>query len=196
MSAEQKDGRTVEASTRSKQIKLSESNDSLSIKTKDSIEELQSNVRRSPRSPVLLKAKRDSEIPPSPTRSPKSPRRRLTKKLTVDTKSAESNFEGSNRPLSPFTSGGMLRKASVQPQTIPGSFIEFRPTDEEEGKGKSQERGTETLAKTQKSTLRTSAEERGGKGIIGFLARRFTNEKSTKSDANDASRCMPGRDNS
>jgi hypothetical protein len=90
----------------------------------------------------------------------------------------------------------MLRKASVQAQKAPASATESRPTDEEELKTNLQEDRTETLAKPQKSILNTTAEERGGKKLMGFLARRFASEKSTKGNGNDASRCVPGRDNS
>ncbi|KIW73174.1 hypothetical protein PV04_01312 [Phialophora macrospora] len=196
ISAEQKDGEVVDASATFTRVPLSGSNDSLSIKTKDSIEELQSSVRRSPRSPMSPKTKKDSEIPPSPTRSPKSPRRRLTKKLTVTTNSAISDLERKVRPLSPFTGGGMLRKASLQAQTAPDSAMEFGPTDEEEVRANLQEDKTETLAKTQKCILRTTAEERGGNRLMGFLARRFASERCTKSNTNEASRCVAGRDNS
>lgn len=88
----------------------------------------------------------------------------------------------------------MLRKASVPPRTAPASITEFGPTVEEEVNAKIQEDKLETEAKLQKSALRITAEERGGKKLIGFLARRFAGEKGTGGNTNNASKCMPGRD--
>ncbi len=83
----------------------------------------------------------------------------------------------------------MLRKASIPPRTAPASVTEFGPTVEEEVKAELNKDKLEMEAKAQKSALRTTAEERGGKKLIGFLARRFTGEKGVVANANDASKC-------
>jgi hypothetical protein len=70
-------------------ILCSDSDDDLSVKAKDSIEDLTSTVPRSPRSsnaslsprsPRSRKETKENIVPPSPTRSPRSPRQRLQKR--------------------------------------------------------------------------------------------------------------------
>ncbi|KIW78201.1 hypothetical protein Z517_08034 [Fonsecaea pedrosoi CBS 271.37] len=166
---------------------LSDSDDSLSVRTKDSIEDLSSKVPRSPRSPRSpsrrekttedKRTKRNAEIPPSPTPSTKSPRQRLKKKLTVTINGANFDVDRKRRPLSPFNSGGMLRKACV-PQTAPATVTEFGPTVEEEVRPKLQKSRPETETKSERCGFRTTTEERGGKRLMGFLGRRIANEKS------------------
>ncbi|KAJ9609151.1 hypothetical protein H2200_006923 [Cladophialophora chaetospira] len=197
-SAEQKDATTIKTSQSLSRIHLSGSDDSLSVKARDSLEDLPSSVTRSPRSPKSPKSsKRDtvSEIPPSPTRSPQSSRQTLVKKLTITTNEGGLDEEGKKGALSPFTRGGLLRKASLPPRTAPASVTEFGPTVEEEVMAKMHEEKQEMEANAQKSALRTTAEERGGKKLIGFLSRRFAIEKGAGSNASAASKCMAGRDN-
>ncbi|KAH0844175.1 hypothetical protein FOPE_08773 [Fonsecaea pedrosoi] len=177
----------TKSSASSINIPLSDSDDSLSVRTKDSIEDLSSRVPRSPRSPRSPsrrekntedeRTKRNAEIPPSPTPSTKSPRQRLKKKLTVTINGANFDVDRKRRPLSPFNSGGMLRKACV-PQTAPATVTEFGPTVEEEVKPKLQKSWPETETKSERCDFRTTTEERGGKRLMGFLGRRIANEKS------------------
>lgn len=155
------------------QVPFSSSDDSLSVKTKDSIEELSSSVPRSPKkSPAEKKPNRDNEIPPSPTRSP---RRRLTKKLTISTNHAHSDAEKKRRPLSPFTSGGMLRIASKALSTSSATF--HTKSTEMESTSSFQTNTSEAERRSVKDFTRTTAEERGGKKLIGLLGRRIAGEK-------------------
>ncbi|OAL28428.1 hypothetical protein AYO22_02882 [Fonsecaea multimorphosa] len=177
----------IKASASSSNVHLSDSDDSLSVRTKDSIEDLSSRVTRSPRSPRSPshrekstddeRTKRNAEIPPSPTPSTRSPRQRLKKKLTVNINGANFDVDRKRRPLSPFTSGGMLRKASV-PQTAPASVTEFGPTVDEEVRPRLQKTRPGTDAKPERCGFRTTSEERGGKRLMGFLGRRIASEKN------------------
>ncbi|KAK6382203.1 hypothetical protein LTS17_004090 [Exophiala oligosperma] len=152
-------------------------NDSLSIKTKDSIEELQSSVPRSPKSPRLTtKTEEDdsdsasSEMTKSPSKSPRDTRQRLKKKLVVNINGADFDIERRKGPLSPFTSGGVLRKAL--PQTAPAAVTEFGPTIDEEVRASLSSK-TNTTAKLEKKAEKTTRAERGGKRLMGFLGRRI-----------------------
>lgn len=163
-------------------IPFSDSDDSLSVKTKDSIEELPSSVTRSPKSPrspgkgLLHKVgKAEAEMPLSPTRSPKPARQRLKKKLTVKINGANFDIETKKRPLSPFTSTGVLRK--MLPQTAPATVTEFGPTVEDEIRAQID---TVKPGIAVKETIRrTTSAERGGKKLMGFLGRRLAVEKPT-----------------
>jgi hypothetical protein len=194
-----KEAEPLRASASMNRIPFSNSDDSLSVKTRDSIEELPTNVTRSPRSPKSPKSpekEKDSEVPPSPTRSPRSPRRRLTKKLTVNINGASFDVARKKRPLSPFTGGGTLRKASL-PLTAPATVTEFGPTVEEKVKTELQDDKPVVESKV----LRTTVEERGGRKLMSFLGRRITGQRGNQSNKTDrqglegASKCMPGRDN-
>lgn len=164
----------------SESIAMSDSGDSLSVKTKDSIEELASNVSRSPRSPkrksprrILLDA---TEPPPSPTRSPLA-RRGLGRKLTLTIDNTNFDLDKKKRPLSPFTGGGLLRKVSF-PQTAPASVTEFGPSVDDEVRaglqGKEAEEGRFPKAK-----YWSTSGERGGKSLMGFLGRRMASRKGS-----------------
>ncbi|KAK7894900.1 hypothetical protein LTR67_005639 [Exophiala xenobiotica] len=155
----------------------------LSIKTKDSIEELPSSVPRSPRSPRSPKResgdesdKIEPEMPLSPTKSPRDARRRLKKKLTVNIDGADFDIERKKRPLSPFTSGGVLRKAV--PQTAPATVTEFGPTVEEEVRASINTNKSEAVIKPDKIIEKTTSTERGGKRLMGFLGRRIGSDKT------------------
>ncbi|KAJ9496875.1 hypothetical protein LTR96_000366 [Exophiala xenobiotica] len=155
----------------------------LSIKTKDSIEELPSSVPRSPRSPRSPKResgdesdKIEPEMPLSPTKSPRDARRRLKKKLTVKIDGADFDIERKKRPLSPFTSGGVLRKAV--PQTAPATVTEFGPTVEEEVRASINTNKSEAVIKPDKIIEKTTSTERGGKRLMGFLGRRIGSDKT------------------
>lgn len=175
-STEAQDGQDAEAipvTESMTRIPLSNSDDSLSVKTKDSIEELSSSVPRSPKKSVTEKASsRDNEIPPSPTRSP---RHRLTKKLTISTKESHSDAEKKRRPLSPFTRGGMLRIASkalsISSATTEGTSVGVEST------GRFQANTFEAEGRSTKDFTRTTADERGGKKLMGLLGRRIASEK-------------------
>lgn len=173
----------IRASQSSAHIPISDSDDSLSVRTKDSIEELSSAVPRSPKSSRSPKKDRNEigrgiapEMPPSPSRSPGSARQRLKKKLTVNINGADFDIERRKRPLSPFTSGGVLRKSSL-PQTAPAAVTEFGPTVDEEVRSRLQKSkpGPENTA--EKNSLRTTSAERSGKKLMGFLGRRIAHDK-------------------
>jgi hypothetical protein len=165
-------------------IPPSNSEDSLSVKTKDSIEELSSSVPRSPKSAKSPertgKATVFMDIPPSPTRSPRSPRRRLTKKLTVSIDGTNFNLEKKAGPLSPFTSGGVLRSKGLL-QTAPAAIGDFELSlDEREVSDKLRKAKPEEETKN----LRTTSEERSGRKLISFLSRRIGAENIARADAN------------
>ena len=99
------------------------SNDSLSIKARDSIEDLQSPVPRSPRSKGRQgrsPGKATTDIPPSPTRpikvSPAKSPSKLRKKqkqkesMVINLGGADFDLVKRRRPMSPFTAGGFLRR--------------------------------------------------------------------------------------
>jgi hypothetical protein len=150
----------------------SDSEESLSILTRDSIEDLPSTFPRSPKSPEFSYRVLESPrkiMNTSPPKSPsQSPRRRLKKKLTVNINGAEFNLEPKRRPLSPFTRGGMLRKLTGGlPPSAPAALTEFGPTLDEE---------IQEMSKTaQKAEVlqRTTRTERGGNTMLSFLGRRF-----------------------
>lgn len=157
--------------------RLTKPDDSLSIKTKDSIEELQSSVPRSPKSPRLAMGKSDddsdstnSEMMKSPSKSPRDTRQRLKKKLIVNINGADFDIERRKGPLSPFTSAGVLRKAP--PQTAPAAVTEFGPTIDEEVRASLNSK-TNTTAKRENRVEKTTSAERGGKRLMGFLGRRI-----------------------
>ena len=170
-------------------LQLGDSDDSLSVKTRDSVEELPINVTRSPRSPKSPKKEKDLEVPPSPTRSP---RRRLTKKLTVNIDGTNFDVSRKLRPMSPFTSSGALRRTT----TAPAAVTEIGPSVEEDAAANLPDNPPMVETKG----LRTTAEERGGRRLMSLLGRRITGQKGTTSGKGDvqdlegASKCMPGRD--
>ncbi|KIW15292.1 hypothetical protein PV08_05337 [Exophiala spinifera] len=151
--------------------------DSLSIKTKDSIEELQSSVPRSPKSPRSAMTKpeddadsADSETTKSPSKFPRDTCERLKKKLIVNINGADFDIERKKGPLSPFTSGGVLRKAP--PQTAPAAVTEFGPTVDEEVRVSLNSK-SKTSPKLDNGVEKTTRAERGGKRLMGFLGRRI-----------------------
>ena len=168
--ADQSDGPGLET-----YLPPSDSEDSLSIVTRDSIEDLPSTVPRSPKSTNFPSrvhdAGADREPDVSPSQSPpQSPRRRLKKNLTVNISGAEFDLEPRKRPLSSFTSSGMLRKLTGGvPPSAPAAVTEFGPTLEEEVQEKMK-------AEVKPAHLRTTTRaERGGKSLMGFLGRRIGN---------------------
>jgi hypothetical protein len=177
----------------------SDSEESLRLVTKNSIEDLPSMVSRSPKTPVSPlkmhpvvspeKSPRTfeeifdsnvSEQPAkhsSPLRSAISPRRLFKKKLTVNINGTEFNVERKKRPLSPFNSGGMLRK--LVPPSAPPSVTEFGPTVKDEVE-KLEERLRLASAETPevpKIIRRTTRTERGGRQLMGFLNKRLGKER-------------------
>ncbi|KPI36749.1 uncharacterized protein AB675_11828 [Cyphellophora attinorum] len=184
----------------------SESEESLSLVTKDSIEDLPSSVPRSPKSPKSPRSPRSPKSPlrhaetfdeilenspealppppppPSPTKMSRlSPRRLLKNDMTVKINGTEFNIERRpSRPLSPFTSGGMLRK--LVPSSAPPNVTEFGPTVRDEVE-KLEERvrrndGEAPPMPVVKLTTTTRV-ERGGSRLIGFLAGRIS-KRSTQ----------------
>ncbi|KAI1629185.1 hypothetical protein EDD37DRAFT_40008 [Exophiala viscosa] len=186
MSQEKHMIRVVKSTSSSNSVRLADNDDALSVKTKDSIEDLQSSVPRSPKSPgspnKLMKKSggeaedTEPEIPKSPTRSPRHTRQRLKKKLTVNIDGADFDVERKKPPLSPFTNGGMLRKAG--PLTAPASVTEFGPTIDEEVRAKLKAKGPMATADAEKFADRTTSVERGGKRLMGFLGRRTAGGKA------------------
>lgn len=179
----------------------SASDESLSLITKDSIEGLLSMVPRSPktlksplsidpsisegRSPqtfedILDKTEGNGENPKppaSPTNSFMSPRRLFKKKLTVNINGTEFNLERKKRPLSPFNSGGMLRK--LVPPSAPPTLTEFGPTVKDEVRKLEQRMRTADAdaPEVPKVTKRTTRAERSGRQLVGFLNRRLGKER-------------------
>jgi hypothetical protein len=143
--------------------------------TRDSIEDLPSTVPRSPRSPrphALSEEMKEGHAVPlksSPLEPPRSPRRRLKKKLTVNLNGVDFNLEKNKRPLSPFTSSGMLRK--LIPPSAPAAVTEFGPTIREEIEGNSSCVGR--IKDCKERTTKTTRAERGGNSLMGFLSRRL-----------------------
>lgn len=168
----------IEGSTSSSNsVGLAEKDDSLSVKTKDSIEDLPSSVPRSPKSSRSPEKEHEDaaqnaepKLPKSPTRSPRNTRQRLKKKLTVNIDGANFDIERKQRPLSPFTHAGVLRKPA--PLTAPASITEFGPTIEEEVQATMKTKGSVSTVDAEKVTDRTTSVERGGKRLMGFLGRR------------------------
>jgi hypothetical protein len=100
----------------------------------------------------------------------------LRKKLTVSIAGADFDLERKKRPLSPFTNGGVLRKAL--PQTAPAAITEFGPTVEEEVRSTVSLKKPEPELKRDRSAHRTTTAERGGKKLMGFLGRRIAGERA------------------
>ena len=146
----------------------SDSDESLKVVTRDSIEDLSSVVPRSPKSVKEKEAEKVTHhVPPSPGLSP---RRSLKKKLTVTVGGTEFDIDKKRRPMSPFTSGGMLRK--FVPPSAPAAVTEFGPSIKDEidpglREVKHIDQSSERCAK------RTTRAERGGTRLMGFLGRRF-----------------------
>ncbi|KIX06175.1 uncharacterized protein Z518_04149 [Rhinocladiella mackenziei CBS 650.93] len=155
----------IKASDSFTHMPSSDSDDSLSARIKDSVEDLRSAVPRSPKSSHSLKdsteggCKIDIEDTLSPTPSSKSARQHLKKKLTVDTHGVDFDLGRKKRPLSSFNSAGVFRKAMI-PQTAPAAVTEFGPTMEN------------------KVALRTTSAERDWKKPTGFLGRRIASKKT------------------
>jgi hypothetical protein len=189
-------GETMGSSTN---IPPSDSEESLSHVTRNSIEDLPSSVPRSPKSLQALPQRDESPqtfddilqedaVPtvspsPSPTKimSSMSPRRLFKKKLTVNIGGAEFNLERKKRPLSPFTSGGMLRKlVPATPPSAPPTLTHFGPTVRDEVQ-KLEERYGTTKGEVSgdrehpEPVKRTTRAERGGRQLMSFLNRRVAN---------------------
>lgn len=162
----------------SDRVAMDDSDDSLSVKTKDSIEELTSNVSRSPRSPKKKSPRKmnvqTNEIPPSPSKSPLA-RKGMRRKLTLTIDGADFDLDRKKRPLSPFTGGGLLRKVSI-PHTAPATVTEFGPSVEEEVRAGLKTRRVEEGRSSGVRCWSTTS-ERGGKSLMGFLGRRMASGK-------------------
>jgi hypothetical protein len=164
---------TLSAASLDAYVPVSDSDESLSIVTKDSIEDLPSTVPRSPKSAKFpdelrtLPNEESQQERPNSSSPPRSPRRTLKKKLTVNLNGADFDLEKKRRPLSPFTSGGMLRKLTGgSAPSAPAAVTEFGPRVEDEV-----QQSTETVIRGD-SLKRTTRSERGGRGLMGFLGRR------------------------
>ena len=153
----------------------SDSDEELSIVTRDSIEDLPSTVPRSPKSPRLQALADDSNdhhqlnTVSSPIEAPRSPRRRLKKKLTINLNSAEFDLEQKKRPLSPYTNSGMLRK--FVPPSAPAAVTEFGPSIHDEIDRRTSN-DNQRSASQEGPPARTTRAERGGRSLMGFLSRR------------------------
>ena len=167
----------------------SDSEESLSIKTRDSVEDLPSAVPRSPLSPKSPASPRsprnvrdDAEGVHSPTKLQKSPRQRLKKNLTINLDGVDFNLENRKRLLSPFTPGGMLRtNANGFPPSAPAATTEFGPTlrDEVDDQIGRQIKDLKIQVE-EKPYRRTTRAERGGKSLMGFIGRRIGSKGDSK----------------
>lgn len=146
-----------------------DSGDSLSILTKDSVEDLNSAVSRSPKT-VEKNWKSDDRsphnyVPPSPSLSP---RRRFKKRLTVNHGGAGLDFQGLQRPLSPFA-GLKLRKliSSSAPYALTDSGLDVegavRPRQCEDNRSNSAEDTFEERVR----------KDRSNRSWVEFLGKRF-----------------------
>jgi hypothetical protein len=107
--------------------------------------------------------------PPSPIKSPKKPR----KSLKVQINGGEFELETeTKRPLSPFTSGGVLRRLlSPLPPSAPARITEFGPTVDDEVEGMLAE--MESGGKGKTCVTRTTRKERGGGILRRILGKRI-----------------------
>jgi SAM domain (Sterile alpha motif) len=101
----------------------------------------------------------------------KSPKK-CRKSLKVQTSGAEFDLEKDKRPLSPFTSGGMLRRLlSHAPRSAPANITTFGPTVEDEVNGMLAE--MESPPKAKLCMQRTTRAERGGGLLSKILGKRI-----------------------
>ena len=155
------------------------SDESLRMITKDSIEDLRSDVPRSPRSAAKSAppTKTEFAIPEVPGRVHTSPKKLQRKKLTLRLNGAEFDIEKKEkkRPLSPFTRGGMLRRMmSPVPPSAPAALTEFGPTiaDEVEQEMRVEKECAEKRLRERAKLASTTRAERGGRMLLGFLGKR------------------------
>jgi hypothetical protein len=107
--------------------------------------------------------------PSSPTKSPNKSR----KSLKVQINGAEFELEKeTKRPLSPFTSGGMLRRLlSPAPPSAPARITEFGPTVDDEVEGMLAE--MESGGKGKTCVTQTTRKERAGGMLRRILGKRI-----------------------
>jgi hypothetical protein len=127
-------------------------------------------VRPAQEAKLSKEVEASAEIKPiSPTKSS----RKNPKSLKVQINGAEFELEKEKkRPLSPFTSGGMLRRLlSPTPPSAPAKMTAFGSTIEDEVGGKVTE--VESASKKKANIKRTTQEERGGGLLSKILKRRI-----------------------
>ena len=149
----------------------SDSDEDLSIVARDSVEDLPSIVPRSPKSPKLHSLSpgiHGGHPTTSLEEAPRSPRRRLKKKLTINVSGAEFDIDKKKRPLSPFTSGGMLRRCA--PPLAPPAVTEFGPRISKEVDNTTSNDAQEVYC--ERAPVRTTRAQRGGRTLMSFLGRR------------------------
>lgn len=149
-------------------LSLSNSDESLSIIAKDSVENLHSTIPRSPRLKREPSANDQNDLKDN-TMPLLSPGRRLKKKLTIRLEGTEFDVGRKQRPLSPFTNAGTLRKRI--PPSAPPTMTEFGPTINEELR--TGQNGNKRSTSSEAMPKKTTRGERGGRNLIGLLGRRF-----------------------
>ena len=107
-----------------------------------------------------------------------SPKKLQKKALTLNLEGAHFDLEKKKprRPLSPFTSGGALRRMlSPVPPSAPPTVTEFGPriSEEIEEKASSDRSESKMEAAGGDTPGRTSRAERGGQMLLSFLAKRM-----------------------
>ena len=147
-----------------------DADENLQIIAKDSMENLQvSPPRTQAMSPPPI-------MPNSVIAALLSPRKVKKKNLTLDIDGSEVEFgKNKRRPLSPFTSGGMLRSGhGLVPPSAPAAVTEFGLTVAEEVEAQiAKEKAERRLQKPPVSKVSTTRAERGGQILLGFLGRRL-----------------------
>lgn len=129
-------------------------------------------------------------IPDSPTRLPQQCAKRNKLNLTLTLNGTTFDLERKrNRPLSPFTSGGFLRRlvSTPEPQSAPATVTNIQPTAQNETIEKMKqlnlsESGPRQKPQSTKSKVvveRTTRAQRNGHFLIGFLGRRIDRRSAT-----------------
>ena len=151
------------------------SDDSLRIVAKDSLEELHTSPRYvKGNSPLPIIP--DVKVVWNDKKSYTSPRELQKKPLTLNIDGADFELEKrKRRPLSPFTNAGASRRMiRPTPPSAPAAVTEFGPTVEEELEAQlKREKECRKLDKPQAAKAGTTRAERGGKMLLGFLERRI-----------------------
>jgi len=130
------------------------------------------------------------EEPHSPTRLPHQTAKRNKLNLTLTLNGATFDLERKRtRPLSPFTSGGFLRRlvSTPEPLSAPATVTNIQPTFGEVAADRMKEMKLADSARSQqkahsskaKVVERTTRAQRNGHFLIGFLGRRIDRRSAT-----------------
>jgi hypothetical protein len=151
------------------------SDESLRIVAKDSLEELHASpryVKENSPLPIID----DVKVVWNDKMSYTSPKKLQKKPLTLKIDGADFELEKrKRRTLSPFTYTGALRRMiSPTPPSAPAAATEFGPTVAEEVEAQlTREKERRKLDKAQVAKASTTRAERGGKMLLGFLEKRI-----------------------